>query len=718
MVRSSTLRLAVAATVLVACATPNPPSTGGSVATPEPGATTAAVPRQASGSHIVPAQVERTELEGSWAAAGTTPEDRVRAFLAAQQGPLVIRGDLRVVASEDDDLTGHTIVRTQQLVDGLPVDGHTLLVTLDGDRVVSVRGYKLDVAAIPAREVAETDAIDIAVVHAGLGTDRATAEASGVTIATQEVIREIDGAAHRAWKVTLETMVTKPVVYVDAVTGDVVYQTNLVHHVTGFGPRLATDDEAAPAFGGIAGNVDFGVTAVTARKGTVTGYRLQATGLGLSGKASVRTYAANFCNGGTNICGADVTASTTLVGGKADFSGADARFTTSHYLLGSVMSFLATYGRDSYNNAGAAIRVFTLNDGNNYDNAFYGGSDYIVLGDGSYDVGTDTGDFEPLVHADVIFHEMGHAVDAKSGGNFEYAGESGALSESWADMQGYRGREYVFPGAAAHVLGADFTPGNWHNEEACGTSGVLPASADCGACADDSTCAGNGCTANETCGGAGLASPAVECAADCGSCTADGVAPIVGDGVCDRGKDIGGVGHHAYLRNLLDPKQAHQPDSYGGTYWVATVGCTPSDANDQCGVHTNSGVGNRWFTLVALGGSGTNDASAAYTVTGVGSDAAYRIALRAVDLYSTSTDKYADFARSTVTAATDLYGTSNPAAVAAVTDAWAAVNVVPSAAPPPPPPPPPCAAVGTSCTSGSECCSGSCGGKPGAKVCK
>lgn len=714
MVRSSTLRLAVTASVLIACATPDAPSTGGSIATPEPGAPSASRPRQASGSHLVPAGVERTELEGSWAAAGTTPEARVRAFLAAQQGPLALHGDLRVVASENDDLTGHTIVRTQQLVDGLPVDGHTLLVTLDGDRVVSVRGYKLDVAAIPAREVDEADAVDIAVVQTGLGTDRATAEASGVTIVSEEVVREIDGAAYRAWKVTLETMVTKPVVYVDAVTGDVIFQTNLVRHVTGFGPRLATDDEAAPAFGGTAGSVDFGVTAVTARRGTVTGYRLQATGLGLTGKASVRTYASDFCNGGSSICGADVTAPTTLVGGKADFSGADARFTTSHYFLGKLMSFLASYGRDSYDNAGAAIRVFTLNDGNNYDNAFYGGSDYIVLGDGTYDAATGTGGLEALVQADVVFHEMGHAVDGKSGGNFEYAGESGALSESWADMQGYRGREYVFPGAAAHALGADFVPGNWHNEEACGTSGMLPASPDCGACADDSTCAGNGCTANETCGGAGLDSPAVECAADCGSCTAGGVVPIAGDGVCDRGKDIRGGEHHAYLRNLVDPKQAHQPDSYEGVYWVATAGCTPSDANDQCGVHTNSGVGNRWFTLVALGGSGTNDASAAYTVAGVGSDAAYRIALRAVDLYSTGTDKYADFARSTVTAATDLYGTSNPAAVAAVNAAWAAVNVVPAAAPPPPT----CGAVGTSCTTASQCCSANCSGKPGKKVCK
>lgn len=702
MVRSSALRLAVVASVLAACAAPGQPSTGGSLATPEPSAQTASTPRQAPGSHIVPARVQRTELDGGWAASGPTPEDRVRAFLAARQGPLALRGDLRVVASENDDLTGRTIVRTQQIIDGLAVDGHTLLVTLEGDRVVSVRGYKLDVTAIPAREVGEADAVDIAVVHAGLGTDRATAEASGVTIATEEVLREMDGAAYRAWKVTLETMVTKPVVYVDAVTGDVVFETNLVRHAVGSGRRMLTDDES------FVGTTTLPTVAIDVSSSS-SGYRLH-TGTAAS---FVWTMNSTLCRGGTQICGTEVTSAST------DFGSTDPRYTTSHYYLGRLMTFLADYGLNSYDNKGAGIRNFTLNSSNKYDNAFYGGKDYIVLGDGSYD--GSAGAFQPLVFADVIFHEMGHAVDAKSGGNFEYTGESGALSESWADMQGYRGREVVLPDTAAHTLGADFVPGNWHNEEACGTSGILPASSDCGACNASANCGDGACSGNEVCEGAGLASPAVECPADCGTCSA-GPGVVVGDTdaagrkICDRGKDIAGDNHHAYLRNLADPKQAHQPDTYGGEYWVPVTGC--SSSNDYCGVHTNSGVGNRWFTLVALGGSGTNDASVAYSVAGVGSDAAYRIALRAVDLYSTSTDKYADFARSTVTAATDLYGASNPAAVSAVTAAWSAVNVTPAAAPPPPPPPPTCGAVGTTCTSGSQCCSGSCGGKPGKKTCK
>ncbi len=56
------------------------------------------------------------------------------------------------------------------------------------------------------------------------------------------------------------------------------------------------------------------------------------------------------------------------------------------------------------------------------------------------------------------------------------------------------------------------------------------------------------------------------------------------------------------LRSMENPKLFNQPDTYGGTNWFDTNGCTPPN-NDNCGVHTNSGVMNRWFFLLAEGGS-------------------------------------------------------------------------------------------------------------------
>jgi Zn-dependent metalloprotease len=51
------------------------------------------------------------------------------------------------------------------------------------------------------------------------------------------------------------------------------------------------------------------------------------------------------------------------------------------------------------------------------------------------------------------------------------------------------------------------------------------------------------------------------------------------------------------LRSMSDPKSEGQPDTYGGTNWK-TIECgTPTQANDYCRVHTNSGVLNHWFYI-------------------------------------------------------------------------------------------------------------------------
>ena len=54
------------------------------------------------------------------------------------------------------------------------------------------------------------------------------------------------------------------------------------------------------------------------------------------------------------------------------------------------------------------------------------------------------------------------------------------------------------------------------------------------------------------------------------------------------GEQIGADYDHP-LRRMDDPKQQGNPDTYGGTNWVNPV-CSPNLVNDECGVHTNSGV--------------------------------------------------------------------------------------------------------------------------------
>lgn len=73
------------------------------------------------------------------------------------------------------------------------------------------------------------------------------------------------------------------------------------------------------------------------------------------------------------------------------------------------------------------------------------------------------------------------------------------------------------------------------------------------------------------------------------------------------------------FRNMANPNNFGDPDTYGGSFWATGSG-------DFGGVHTNSGVQNFWFYLLSTGGSGTNDLGRAYNVSALGSIKARNIA--------------------------------------------------------------------------------------------
>ncbi len=126
----------------------------------------------------------------------------------------------------------------------------------------------------------------------------------------------------------------------------------------------------------------------------------------------------------------------------------------------------------------------------------------------------------------------------------------------------------------------------------------------------------------------------------------------------------------AGFRSMSNPPQYGDPEYYGTSdpNWVDVVNCTPSSFNDYCGVHTNSGVGNKWYYLLSDGGT-----SHSITVTGIGYDNAIKVAARANLLYWTSGITYYNAALATVTAAEDLDTTG--AWATQVAKAWNAVGV-------------------------------------------
>jgi Zn-dependent metalloprotease len=89
--------------------------------------------------------------------------------------------------------------------------------------------------------------------------------------------------------------------------------------------------------------------------------------------------------------------------------------------------YLGSFGRNSLDGAGMKLK-HTVHHRKGFNNAFWEGSQ-MVYGDG------DDRIFSRFTELSVIGHEMSHGVVQFSGG-LRYAGQSGALNESFADVFG------------------------------------------------------------------------------------------------------------------------------------------------------------------------------------------------------------------------------------------------------------------------------------------
>ncbi len=129
----------------------------------------------------------------------------------------------------------------------------------------------------------------------------------------------------------------------------------------------------------------------------------------------------------------------------------------------------------------------------------------------------------------------------------------------------------------------------------------------------------------------------------------------------------------AYIRNMGDPGEKNQPDTYGGANWIDVT--LPDDPGDKWGVHRNSGVQNFMYYLLVNGGSGTNDLGTAYNVPAIGIIKARAIAYKALTGgYLTSSSGHVQSRAAWIRCAEDLYGVCSAEAVA-VARAWYAVGL-------------------------------------------
>lgn len=127
------------------------------------------------------------------------------------------------------------------------------------------------------------------------------------------------------------------------------------------------------------------------------------------------------------------------------------------------------------------------------------------------------------------------------------------------------------------------------------------------------------------------------------------------------GEDIGA------FRNMENPQEFGDPDTYRGTDWWTQTG-------DNGGVHINSGVQNYWFYLLVEGGSGTNGIGQSYAVNAIGWEAASAIAYRNLNVYLDPSSQFKDARAGSLQAVEDLYGFCSDE-YTSVAAAWHAVGI-------------------------------------------
>lgn len=203
--------------------------------------------------------------------------------------------------------------------------------------------------------------------------------------------------------------------FIDAKSGSILFQYDLLEHATGTGKGVLGDTKSL----------------TVTQSGTR--YLLRDTTRG----GGIETYTIN-----NRTSGSMSTVSST----SSVFN--DPAAVDAHAYAAKVYDFYKnTFNRNSIDGSGMSIRSVT-HYGSKYNNAFWNGS-YMVYGDGDGKV------FTSLSGAlDVVGHEMTHGV-VEHTANLEYMNQSGALNESIADMFGS-----VIQGKNDWLIGEDvYTPG-------------------------------------------------------------------------------------------------------------------------------------------------------------------------------------------------------------------------------------------------------------------
>lgn len=351
--------------------------------------------------------------------------------------------DFVLIRKENDNL-GHIHYRYQQTLNGKPIEDAIWIAHTKGAKIYALNGLIFDkISPESTAALSEETALEKAKASVGAtvykweipaeeahlkwetGNQDATYFPKGELVYVSSNYQFNAASYHLAYKFNIyaHTPLSRAEIYVDANTGEVLRQNEIIHHV----------DEPGTAHTAYSGDREIIADSFGGE------YRLRD---GTRGDG-VRTFDLN---------------NSTSHGGAVDFIDDDNDWnninpqldeyaTDAHW--GAEMTydyFLLEHGRNSIDNTGFQLNSY-VHYGVNYFNAFWDGT-RMTYGDGN------GGSVTPLTSIDIAGHEVTHGLTTFTAGLIYYA-ESGALNESFSDIFGAAIERYARPEDYNWLLGED-----------------------------------------------------------------------------------------------------------------------------------------------------------------------------------------------------------------------------------------------------------------------
>ncbi|ENQ3106326.1 peptidase M4 family protein [Bacillus cereus] len=317
-----------------------------------------------------------------------------------------------------DPIGDATVVRLQQMYEGVPVWGSTQVAHVGKDGVLKVVSGTVAADLDKKAKLKNKNKIDGKEAIAAAQKDLGLNPKYEVEPSADLFVYQNGADTTYAYVVKLNFLDPEPGNYyyfIEADNGKILNKYNTIHNA-----NTENNAQAKPVTGTNKVGTGKGVLGDTKSINTTlskSSYYLQDNTRG----ATIYTYDAK---NRTTLPGTLWTDADNIFNATRDGAAVDA-----HYYAGATYDYYKkTFNRNSYNDAGAPLKS-TVHYGKNYNNAFWNGSQ-MVYGDG------DGYTFIPFSGGiDVIGHELTHAVTEYSS-NLIYQNESGALNEAFSDIFG------------------------------------------------------------------------------------------------------------------------------------------------------------------------------------------------------------------------------------------------------------------------------------------